>query len=110
VKIDGIRVPPASWPATFLEMGFEHAPAALYDDPAQLWLPTEVSGAYVFPYPAWLDMGDQPGHMFAAWSGYKLRSVDQLPKDFLKKASAERPDLLSVSRVPFKKKHTLPTF
>jgi hypothetical protein len=77
VKVDGIRVPPDTWPVTFLEMGTEAAPAALFDDPSQTWLPTEVSGAYVFPWPAWMQMGDAPGHMFAAWSGCKLRSVDE---------------------------------
>lgn len=109
VKVDGIRVPPASWPVTFLEMGYEHAPAELYDDPSQLWLPTEVSGAYVFPYPDWMEMGDAPGHMFAAWSGYKLRSVDQLPQEFYQKAEAERPDLLKVDRLPFAKPIVIPS-
>ena len=49
VKVDGIRVPPDSWPVTFLEMGTESTPAKTFDDPKNKWLPTEVSGAYVFP-------------------------------------------------------------
>ena len=108
VKVDGIRVPPAEWPATFLEMGYESAPAELFDDPGQLWLPTEVSGAYVFPYPDWMEMGDAAGHMFAAWTGSKLRSVDQLPSAFLRRAQAERPDLLSVDETAFERVVKLP--
>ena len=60
VKIDAIRVPPATWPVTFIEMGYESTPAKLFDDPSQLWLPTDVSGAYVFPWPEWMQMGDRP--------------------------------------------------
>lgn len=101
VKIDGIRVPPATWPVTFLEMGYESAPAEFFDDSSQLWLPTDVSGAYVFPYPEWMEMGDAPGHMFAAWSGYKLRTADQLPVEYIARAKRDRPDLLEVDRAQF---------
>lgn len=101
VKVDAIRVPPDTWPVTFLEMGYESAPAALFDDPKQLWLPSDVSGAYVFPWPKWMDMGDAPGHMFAAWSGYKLRSVDELPEEFRRRAARDFPQLLEVDRRPF---------
>jgi hypothetical protein len=103
VKIDAIRVPPADWPGTFLEMGTEAVSGALFDDPSQDWLPAEVSGAYVFPYPDWMEMGDAPGHMFAAWSGHKLRAVNQLPAEFLARARAEHPELLSVDRVQFER-------
>ncbi len=101
VRVDAIRVPPDSWPVTFLEMGFESSPAALFDDPAQLWLPSDVSGAYVFPWPKWMNMGEAPGHMFAAWSGYKLRSIDELPVEFRDRAAREFPQLLQVDRKPF---------
>jgi len=103
VKVDAIRVPPDTWPVTFLEMGFESSPAALFDDPTQTWLPSDVSGAYVFPWPKWMEMGDAPGHMFAAWSGYKLRGIDELPVEFRKRAERDYPQLLSVDRTPFSK-------
>jgi len=103
VKVDAIRVPPDTWPVTFLEMGFESSPAALFDDPTQAWLPSDVSGAYVFPWPKWMEMGDAPGHMFAAWSGYKLRSIDELPAEFRERAERDYPQLLSVDRKPFSK-------
>lgn len=110
VKIDGIRVAPPNWPATFVETGYESAPAELFDDPAQLWLPTEVSGAYVFPWPAWMQMGDAPGHMFAAWSGYKLHGIGELPEEFYKRAKKERPDLLQVDLKQFGSPIVLPNW
>jgi hypothetical protein len=103
VKVDAIRVPPDTWPVTFLETGYEGTPAALFDDPKNVWLPSEVSGAYVFPWPKWMDMGDAPGHMFATWSGYKLRSVDQLPEEFRRRAERDYPQLLEVDRAPFRR-------
>lgn len=101
VKVDAIRVPPDTWPVTFLETGYESSPAALFDDPSQLWLPSDVSGAYVFPYPKWMEMGDAPGHMFATWSGYKLRSIDELPEEFRRRAERDFPRLLQVDRAAF---------
>jgi hypothetical protein len=103
VKVDAIRVPPESWPVTFVEMGYEATPAQLFDDPKLTWLPSEVSGAYVFPWPAWMGMDKAPGHMFAAWSGYKLRSIDELPLEFLQRAERDCPQLLKVDMSPFSK-------
>ncbi|MGA0844660.1 MAG: hypothetical protein ACO3RT_10980 [Arenicellales bacterium] len=101
VKVDAIRVPPDTWPVTFLEIGTEGVPAALFADPRHLWLPSEVSGAYVFPWPKWMQMGDAPGHMFASWSGCKLRDVSQLPADFVQRAESGYGHLLTVDRSPF---------
>jgi len=98
VKVDAIRVPPDTWPVTFLETGYEASPASLFDDPRHIWLPSEVSGGYVFPWPKWMQMGDAPGHMFATWSGHKLRSVDQLPIEFRQRAERDFPHLLQVDR------------
>ena len=101
VKVDAIRVPPDTWPVTFLEMGYEQTDARLFDDPDNLWLPSEVSGAYVFPWPKWMQMGDAPGHMFAAWSGHKLRSTAELPDEFRQRAAKEFPQLLTVDQQKF---------
>jgi hypothetical protein len=103
VKVDAIRVPPDTWPVTFLEIGHESAPAALFDDRSRTWLPSDVSGGYVFPWPRWMQMGDTPGHMFATWSGFKLRSVDQLPDEFRRRAERDFPQLLRVDRAPFRR-------
>lgn len=103
VKVDTIRVPPATWPQPFIEGGYEGALAADFDDPRQLWLRTEVSGAYVFPWPAWMQMGDRPGHMLGIWSGHKLRSVAELPDEFRRRAEREDAALLEVDRALFRK-------
>lgn len=58
-------------------------------------------GAYVFPWPKWMQMGDTPGHMFASWSGCKLRDVSQLPTDFIQRAESGYGHLLTVDRSPF---------
>ena len=108
IKVDAIRVPPPTWPATFIEMGHEGVSAALFEDHSRLWLPADVSGGYIFPYPDWMEMGDSPGHMFATWSGYKLRSVDQLPQEFQRRARAERPELLQVDLAQFEREVKLP--
>lgn len=109
IKVDGIRVPPPTWPATFIELGHEGTTSALFEDQSNLWLPADVSGAYVFPYPEWMEMGERPGHMFATWSGYKLRSVDQLPEEFQQRAKSERPELLQVDLSQFDRKVALPS-
>ena len=103
VKVDTIRVPPATWPQPFIEGGYEGALAQHYDDPSQLWLRTEVSGAYVFPWPAWMQMGDRPGHMLGIWSGHKLRSIAELPDEFRRRAEREDAALLAVDRAQFRK-------
>jgi hypothetical protein len=103
VKVDAIRVPPDTWPVTFLEIGHEWTSARAFDDARLKWLPAEVSGGYVFPWPEWMGMGKAPGHMFATWSGYKLRGPEQLPEEFRRRAEADAPDLLRVDRAPFAK-------
>ena len=103
VKVDTIRVPPATWPQPFIEGGYEAAPGTHFDDPSQQWLRTEVSGAYVFPWPAWMQMGDRAGHMLGIWSGHKLRSVAELPDEFRRRAEREDAALLEVSRAVFRK-------
>lgn len=101
VKVDAIRVPPDTWPVTFLEMGTEGVPASLFADARNLWLPSEVSGAYVFPWPKWMKMDGAPGHMFASWSGCKLRDVAQLPVEFVRRAESTHANLLAVDRSAF---------
>ncbi len=103
MKIEQVRQPPASWPATFIETSANWSPLSLFQDDSILDLPTGTSGGYVFPWPEWMDMGDRPGHMFATWNGRKLQSVDQLPAEFFQKASTVHPELLEVDMTRFSK-------
>lgn len=101
IKIEQVRQPPASWPATFIETSVNWSPLKLYEDESVLDLPTGTSGGYVFPWPAWMNMGDQQGHMFAIWSGRKLKSVESLPDEFMRRAQGAHPELLEVDRSRF---------
>lgn len=103
VKAEEIRVPPDGWFTPFIESSHNWTPKALYDDPAVTRLPMGTSGGYVFPFPAWLEMGEIKGHMFAIWSGRKLDGVHQLPKEYYDRAAAEHPELLKVDRSKFAK-------
>ena len=73
----------------------------LFENTDRPSLPAGTAGGYVFPWPAWLQMGDQPGHMFSTWHGRKLSSTDELPLDFLRRAAGEHEDLLAVDMSVF---------
>jgi hypothetical protein len=101
VKIEQVRLPPASWPATFVETSTNWCNRDLFEKTDMPSLPTGTSGGYIFPFPAWLDMGEQPGHMFATWSGRKLGSVAELPEEFIRRAEPEHASLLAVDMSAF---------
>lgn len=101
VKIEQVRQPPASWPATFVETSVNWCSRDLFENTNLASLPTGTSGGYIFPWPEWMDMGDAPGHMFATWHGRKLGSVNELPEDFLARAEPGHKALLSISMSVF---------
>ncbi len=101
VKIEQVRLPPASWPATFVETSSNWSSRALFEDTELPSLPAGTAGGYIFPWPAWLEMGDQPGHMFATWHGRKLSSVDELPEEFVVRAADQHERLLAVDMTVF---------
>jgi hypothetical protein len=96
VKIEQVRLPPASWPATFVETSANWSSRALFEASDQPSLPTGTAGGYVFPWPAWMGMEGLPGHMFATWHGRKLEGIGQLPEEFLRRAEPEHQALLAV--------------
>jgi len=101
VKIEQVRLPPASWPATFVETSSNWSPRALFEDTELLSLPAGTAGGYVFPWPDWLNMGARPGHMFATWSGRKLATIDELPMEFLQRATTEHEQFLKIDMTVF---------
>jgi hypothetical protein len=103
IKIEQVRVAPASWPATFVETSTNWCNRSLFEDTTLPSLPTGTSGGYIFPFPTWLNMGEQQGHMFATWSGRKLGSVAELPDEFVRRAMPEHSDLLAVDMSVFEK-------
>lgn len=96
VKIEQVRLPPASWPVTFIETSSNWCSRELFEADALPSLPTGTAGGYVFPWPEWMGMGDAPGHMFATWHGRKLASVEQLPPAFTERALPDHEALLAV--------------
>ncbi|MFT7286163.1 MAG: hypothetical protein ACI87W_000267 [Halieaceae bacterium] len=94
VKLEQVRLPPASWPATFIETSSNWADRQLFEDTDLPSLPTGTAGGYVFPWPDWMGLDGQPGHMFATWHGRKLASVEELPPEFIERASSAHAHLL----------------
>jgi hypothetical protein len=101
VKIEQVRQPPASWPATFIETSTNWSSLALFEDDEVIDLPAGTAGGYIFPWPAWMNMGDRKGHMFATWSGRKLQSIDNLPTEFIQRAQSSHSELLQVDMSKF---------
>ena len=98
VVVDHTRPKPEGWPKMFVESSTSFVDKALFDDPAVTSLPCHSSGFYIFPFPAWMNMGDRPGHMIGAWYGGKIDGVDQLPQDFHARTLREHPTLLQPLR------------
>jgi hypothetical protein len=101
VKLEEIRVPPDNWFTPFIEASHNWAPRKMFDNPRVLRLPTGTSGGFVFPFPAWLEMGDVRGHMFGIWSGRKLNGVEELPAEFYQRTAEQYPQLLKVDLTAF---------
>jgi hypothetical protein len=101
VKIEQVRSPPAAWPVTFVETSVNWTDRALFEGSDLPSLPAGTAGGYVFPWPAWMEMGERKGHMFATWHGRKLNGVAELPSEFLTRASAAHTQLLEVNPAPF---------
>ncbi len=101
VKIEQVRLAPASWPATFVETSCNWSSRRLFEDPEIRSLPAGTAGGYVFPWPAWMRMDERPGHMFATWNGRKLEGVEQLPAEFVRRAEPEHDHLLAVDLAVF---------
>jgi len=66
-------------------------------DPTQLNLPTLFSSTVFMPWLKWLEMDTAPGHVVWHASGAKLRTIEDLPKDFLERAQKEYPQRMSAN-------------
>jgi hypothetical protein len=58
-------------------------------------LPATFSSTVFMGWPKWLDMKDQPGHVVWHAAGAKLRSVDELPRDYLERITREYPERMT---------------
>lgn len=58
-------------------------------------LPAAFSSTVFMGWLKWMDMRDHPGHVIWHASGVKLRSIDELPREFRARAEREYPQRLS---------------
>ena len=64
--------------------------------PQRRSIPAFFSSTYMVGYPAWMDMKDQPGHAIWHADGLKLKSVDELPREYLQRIRRLHPQQLTV--------------
>lgn len=55
-----------------------------------------ASQTYLAPWPRWLQMGAEPGHVVWHADGLKLRAVEELPPAVLARVQNQFPDQLVV--------------
>lgn len=95
VKSEHIRPTPDGWPTMFIESSCSTVSRKDFFDDSVTALPYQTSGFYVFPFPAWMRMGERPGHMLGAWSGRRaVGGVRDLPREFRERVARENPELL----------------
>lgn len=58
-------------------------------------LPSAFSSTVFMGWLKWMDMKDRPGHVVWHASGVKLRSIDEVPREFLDRAQKEYPERLT---------------
>jgi hypothetical protein len=98
VVVDHTRPKPEGWPPMFVESSTSFVSRALFDDSTVTSLPCETSGFYLFPFPAWMQMGDRPGHMVGSWYGGKIGAAENLPEDFYARTAGDNAALLKPRR------------
>ncbi len=60
-------------------------------------VPVVFGSTVHMPWLKWMDMGDRPGHIVWHAGGAKLRSIDELPAGYRKRAEQEYPAMLTVN-------------
>jgi hypothetical protein len=94
VVVDHTRPKPEGWPKMFVENSTSFVSKKLFDDAAVTSLPCESAGFYIFPFPAWMQMGERAGHMIGAWYGGKISGVENLPEEFYARTRRDHAALL----------------
>jgi hypothetical protein len=94
-RLQRVRTPPPSFPHPMIEQSFYRFAYADLMNPKLTSVRYETGDVYVFPYPEWLGMGDRPGHMLGSFTGRKINSVDELPREFRVRVEVEHAALLN---------------
>jgi len=61
------------------------------------WAPCHFAGHVLMNWYPWMEMPDQPGHMLWHATGYKVRSWESLPKDYMAKVTKDYADIFDRS-------------
>ena len=102
VVLDRHREPPHYAPNTFMETSYEQALREHFEDRRLTSLPATTNGSFVFPWPEWMEMGNTQGHMLITWNGFKLKSIDELPREYRARAERDAPRFLQVDMTAFR--------
>jgi hypothetical protein len=83
-----------------LEAQSVFASATQLNDRSLRCVDAHFSSTSFSPYPRWLEMPNEPGHTIWHASGRKLKSIDELPAEYLDRARAMFPGQLSAKPTP----------
>lgn len=89
------RTYPPGLPQPMGESSVSRARRADLHDLEQPFVPASFSSTYFAPWPAWMEMQGQPGHVVWHADGVKLESVDRLPAHFRRWMDQRHPDRLA---------------
>jgi hypothetical protein len=88
------RVYPPGLPQPMGESSVSRAKLADLNDLDRGFVPAGFSSTYFAPFPKWMEMAGQPGHVIWHADGVKLDSVNELPEPFMKRMQARFPERL----------------
>jgi hypothetical protein len=90
IKDRGLPELPQPW----LECASTFASLKEFVDPKAKRAEAMFSSTYLAPWLTWMEMGDTPGHLVWHAAGRKLKSVDELPAEYLTRARKDAPQQL----------------
>jgi hypothetical protein len=89
------RVYPPGMPQPMGESSVSRARIADLHDLGRPFVPAGFSSTYFAPWPKWMDMAGQPGHVIWHADGVKLESAARLPADFRARMEKLYPERLA---------------
>jgi hypothetical protein len=87
----------AEMPQPWLECSSTFGWVKEFADPKVKTAAAWFSSTYLAPWLPWMEMGDTPGHVVWHAAGRKLRSVDDLPAEYLARARKDAPQQLDAT-------------
>ena len=71
-----------------------YGPAAQVLDPGAKWVDAWVHGSDITTWPRWMKMGDRPGTLTLRGIGAKVRTIDEMPEEWLDLMQQFAPSIL----------------